>query len=109
MVVDMNHNTLIFSRNRTAAEIWNHVILDSRQSKDMKSTDASNRTEEKLDGRKNNRGFAMRHNCSYRKNVEFVDEVIQEINEGSVATATDYYHDINKCVPTEVEIPRNRI
>ena len=45
MVVDMNHSTTIFYRNRNAAEIWNQVRSYSRQAKDKSSTDLSNITE----------------------------------------------------------------
>ena len=41
----------------------------------------------------------MRQNYSSRKNIEFVDELLQAINEGVVATVTKYYRDIKKCVP----------
>ena len=109
MMVEMTHNTAIFSRNRTAAEIWNQLISDSRQAKDKSSTYVSNITEAKLDFRKTNRGCAMLQNCSSWEKVEFVDEVLQSNNEEVVTTATEYYHDITKCVPAEVDRLRNRI
>ena len=44
----------------------------------------------------------MLQNRYFWKKLEFVDEVFQEINKVVVATATEYYRDINKCVPEEV-------
>ena len=64
MMVEMTHNTAIFSRNRTAAEIWNQLISDSRQAKDKSSTYVSNITEAKLDGRKSKIGCYIRQNHS---------------------------------------------
>ena len=89
MVVEMTHNTAIFSRNRTETEIWNQVRSDYRKSKEKSSTDFSDRNEAKFDGRKTNRGCDMLHNRSYRKKVEFFDEVLQTINAGVVATTTE--------------------
>ena len=105
----MTRNTTIFSRNITSAKKWNQVRSDSRQAKEKNSTYVSNRIEAKLDVRKTNRGCAMHQNRSSRKKVEFVDEVLQSNNEEVVTTATEYYHDITKCVPAEVDRLRNRI
>ena len=105
----MTHNTAIFSRNRTDSERCNQVRSYSGQAEEKTSIYVSNRTEATLDGRKTNIGCAMRHNWSSWKKVEFVDGVLQAINEVSVATVTWYYCDINKCVPAEVERPRNRM
>ena len=49
----------------------------------------------------------MRQNYSSRKNIEFFDELLQEINEGVVATATQYFYGINKLFPAEVQRLRN--
>ena len=82
---------------------------DSRKAKEKSSADVSNITEAKPDGSNTNIECSMRHNRSSQKNVEFVDEVIWEINDWVVATAIEYYCDIRKCVPIEVERLRNRI
>ena len=88
MVVDMNHSTTIFYRNRNAAEIQNQVRSYPRQAKENISTDISNRTESKMDYRKTNRGFAMLQNCYSWQNVNFFYEALQAINEVLVATTT---------------------
>ena len=80
MVVEMTHNTEIFSRNRTAAKIWNQERSDPRQAKDKNSTYASNRTEANIDDSNTNRGFAMQQNRYSRKKFEFVYEALHEIN-----------------------------
>ena len=105
----MTHNTTTFYSNRTATELWNQVRSYYRQEKENNIIYASNITEEKLDGRKTNIGCAMHQNRYYQQKVEFFDKMLQAINEGVVATVTEYYRDINKCVPAEVERWRNRI
>ena len=90
MVVDMNHSTTIFYRNRNAAEIQNQVRSYPRQAKENSSTDISNRTESKMDYRKTNIGCAMLQNCYSWQNVDFFDEALQALNEVLVATTTNY-------------------
>ena len=110
MEVERTHNTTLFHGTRSADERWNQARSDYRLQNEQSGTAVSNTRIQApiLDGRKTNRGCAVRQNWSSRQKVEFVDEVIQAINEGVAGSVTEYYRDVMKCVPAEVERLRNR-
>mmetsp|Transcript_1451 Transcript_1451/g.2662 ORF Transcript_1451/g.2662 Transcript_1451/m.2662 type:complete len:117 (-) Transcript_1451:300-650(-) len=51
----------------------------------------------KTDGRKGNRGSSKRHQWTVREKLEFVDEVMQAIDDGLASSATSYFRDVKKC------------
>ena len=51
----------------------------------------------KIDGCKGNRGSSKCHQWTVREKLEFVDEVMQAIDDELADSATSYFHDIKKC------------
>lgn len=59
------------------------------------------------DGHKGNCGSSKCHQWTVREKLEFVDEVMQAIDDRSASSATNYFRDVKKCQPAEVECLRN--
>ena len=88
---DTNHNTDL-SDQRTKEQSSTLMVVIGDETEKVK-----------IDGRKNNFGSVSRRQWTSQQKVELIDEVREPVNQGLAKNLTDYFRNVRKLSPIEVE------